>query len=65
MRPFRARGFRPVAKYIWDNHRDEILASPHLVYTWQYDYRWVAMELRKEGLLRPAKESPKGVWELA
>lgn len=52
-----------VAKYIWDNYQEEIVRSD-LVYTWQYDYRWVAMDLRKAGVLRPANVSPKGVWEL-
>ncbi len=53
-----------VAKYIWDNYSGELGRSP-LAYTWQYDYRWVASELRKQGKLLPADDCPKGVWILA
>lgn len=54
-----------VAKFIWLNYRLEIDSSPTLPYTWQYDVRWAASELRKLGTLRPAGVSPKGIWELA
>lgn len=53
-----------VAKHIWDNHLVEIQAATSLKYTWQYDMRWAATRLRKEGVLKPAESCDKGVWEL-
>lgn len=45
-----------------------------MFYTWNYDIRWAATELRKEGRMKPAyskenpgelvDESPKGIWEI-
>ena len=42
--------------------------------TWNYDIRWAATELRKNGRMKPAHskenpeelvdESPKGIWEI-
>ena len=40
------------------------IQSDDLFYTWQYDFRWAATELRKEGIIRSADLSPKGIWEL-
>lgn len=37
-----------VAKYIWDNHESDLQGSD-LLYTWQYDMRWAAFELKREG----------------
>ncbi len=53
-----------IAKYIWDNHKNELEASP-LLYTWQYDMRWAATRLRQEKVLKSAESSDKGIWELA
>lgn len=53
-----------VAKYIWDNYKHELERSENLLYTWQYDLRWAATELRRRGILKPADQSPRGVWEL-
>ena len=53
-----------VAEDIWKSHEDELRASGRLFYTWQYDMRWAALELRKADRLRPAAESPSGTWEL-
>ena len=54
-----------VAKFIWDNHSPELLQAPNLIYSWQYDMRWVAMELRKTGVLAKPNAEAKGIWELA
>ncbi|NGM44687.1 hypothetical protein G5B31_03975 [Rhodobacter sp. SGA-6-6] len=35
-----------VAKYIWANFRKELEGSGDLFYTWQYDMRWAAQNLR-------------------
>ena len=53
-----------VCKYVWQNYENELRRSGDLFYTWQYDIRWVANQLRKEGIMRAAKLSPKGIWEL-
>jgi hypothetical protein len=53
-----------VAKYIWQHHEEELRASGDLFYTWQYDMRWGATLLRKEGTMKPAALSSKGWWEL-
>ena len=54
-----------VAKYIWDNYEAELRASGRIFYTWQYDARWAADKLRRRGIMKAAKESPRGIWELA
>ncbi|TQR41155.1 hypothetical protein [Paenibacillus popilliae] len=54
-----------VSKYIWENYEDKLRSSGNLFYTWQYDYRWQATELRKQGILKDSTISPSGVWELA
>lgn len=53
-----------VAKHIWKHHEADLAASGDLLYTWQYDMRWAATILRNQGLMKPAKQSPSGVWEL-
>ncbi|OQS39964.1 hypothetical protein [Chromobacterium haemolyticum] len=53
-----------VAKYIWEKHGEQLKASGDLFFTWQYDMRWAATELRKQGCIKAADSSPKGVWEL-
>jgi hypothetical protein len=53
-----------MCKYVWENHEEELKDSGDLFYTWQYDIRWAATTLREEGILLPADESPRGIWEL-
>lgn len=53
-----------VCKYVWENYENELRRSGDLFFTWQYDIRWAAHRLRKEGIMRAADLSPKGVWEL-
>lgn len=53
-----------VAKAIWTAHEDELSKSGDLFYTWQYDMRWAALKLRKEGKLAAADETAKGLWAL-
>jgi hypothetical protein len=53
-----------VAKHIWKNHERELLKSGDVFYTWQYDMRWAANVLRRNGTMKPAEASPNGVWEL-
>lgn len=54
-----------VAKHIWDKHEAELRASGDLFYTWQYDVRWAADQLREEGKLQPKPRGDKGPWRLA
>jgi hypothetical protein len=54
-----------VCKHIWLHHREDLEAAGDLFYTWQYDVRWAAHTLRREGKLLPVDTSPKGVWQLA
>ena len=54
-----------LCKYVWKNYGDDLQASGDLFYTWQYDMRWAATELRKSGKIKSADLSPKGIWELS
>jgi hypothetical protein len=53
-----------VSRRIWTSHEHEIRSDGDLLYTWQYDVRWAAHDLRRQGLLKPVKESPRNTWEL-
>lgn len=53
-----------VCKYIWNNYQNELKNSGDLFYTWQYDIRWAATELRKSKRMKAAEQSPKGIWEI-
>ncbi|MGB3028369.1 hypothetical protein [Paradevosia shaoguanensis] len=51
-----------VAKDIWHAHEAEIHAFGDGFYTWQYDMRWAAQDLRAEGKL---VISPNRKWALS
>jgi hypothetical protein len=54
-----------VCRHIWQNHEDDLWDSGDLFYTWQYDVRWAATDLRSRGVLkRIDEERARGVWEL-
>ena len=53
-----------VCKYVWDNYENQLRRSGDLFFTWQYDIRWAATQLRKEGIMRAVSSSSKGIWEL-
>lgn len=53
-----------ISKHIVANYSKNLERHNTLVYTWQYDLRWAANYLRKEGLLKSAKESKKDKWEI-
>lgn len=53
-----------ICKYVWIHHEVDLKKSGNLFYTWQYDIRWAATELRKVDKLLPADQSPRGVWIL-
>jgi hypothetical protein len=52
-----------VSRAVWERHEVDLQASGDLFFTWQYDLRWAAKELRDEGALKPAT-SRRGPWEL-
>jgi hypothetical protein len=52
-----------VAQYIWDHHQKD-LHGHQLFYSWQYDMRWAAAELREAGVLVAAKDDRRGKWTL-
>jgi hypothetical protein len=54
-----------ICRHVWDHHETDLRASGDLFFTWQYDIRWAATELRHGGVLKSARVSPAGVWELA
>lgn len=54
-----------VCKMFWREHEEELRSSGDLFYTWQYDIRWSATTLRKEGIMKDASLSKTGVWELS
>lgn len=56
---------KEVAKYIWENYKEELLRSGGLLYTWQYDVRWAAQNLRNSGVLKPVHGRKNLPWELA
>ncbi|WP_110851296.1 hypothetical protein [Georgenia satyanarayanai] len=52
-------GVLEVSRQVWHNHEDQLRESGDLFYTWQYDLRWAATNLRKAGRLQPS--SGRGV----
>jgi len=54
-----------VAKEIWRAHESDLRSSGDLFYTWQYDMRWAANRLRRQGIMQSVTVSPSGVWVLA
>jgi hypothetical protein len=53
-----------IREYIWQHHKDEIMSSGNLHFTWNEDIFWAATQLRAKGLLKNAKATSKNVWEL-
>lgn len=54
-----------VCKFVWKNYESNLRISGNLFFTWQYDIRWSATELRKEGKIKASEFSPSGIWELS
>ena len=53
-----------ISKKFWIKYKDNITPNNNLFYTWHYDIRWAATELRKNNIMvRPDLE--KGLWTLA
>ncbi|MGY9210632.1 hypothetical protein ACTM4X_25350, partial [Citrobacter freundii] len=48
-----------------DSYEAELRDSGDMLYTWQYDIRWAAQQLRNEGSLKPVNRRRDLPWELA
>ncbi|MFP4285775.1 MAG: hypothetical protein ACLFQG_09530, partial [Desulfovermiculus sp.] len=53
-----------VCRHVWEHYEDELRKSGDLFYTWQSDIRWAANSLRRKRLLKSARQSRPGIWEL-
>ena len=53
-----------ICKYVWEKYEKELRQSGDLFFTWQYDIRWAATQLRGRRVMRPAEASLAGIWEL-
>jgi hypothetical protein len=53
-----------VARQIWELREHDLRTSGNLFYTWQYDMRWAATQLRLESKIRAKDDSPRGTWQL-
>ncbi len=53
-----------VTKEIWSKHENDLRQAGDAFYTWQYDIRWAADELRRTGNLGLRKEGSRSVWTL-
>ena len=63
-----------IFREFWKLYASKLDPAEDMFYTWNYDIRWAATELRKNGRMKPAHskenpeelvdESPKGIWEI-
>ena len=62
-----------IFKSFWTKYEHELKNSGDLFYTWNYDIRWAATNLRKNKRMKQAKEqentfgediTSKGIWEI-
>jgi hypothetical protein len=53
-----------VCRTIWRLHEDDLRAMGDQFFTWQYDVRWAAYELRRGNEARLLKEGNVSIWEL-
>ena len=53
-----------VAKQIWRVHEADLRSSGDLFYTWQYDMRWAAQNLRKKKLAALGDTKSGSTWKL-
>ncbi len=51
-----------VAKNIWMNHETDLKAAGDHFYSWQYDMRWAAQQLRKKGKIDFRKSGKLNEW---
>jgi hypothetical protein len=53
-----------IREHIWQNHKDELMGSGNLHFTWNEDIFWAATQLRAKGVLKKASDTSKSVWAL-
>jgi len=53
-----------VAKELWRQNEADLKDSGDLFFTWQYDMRWAAQELQKDGQLAIDKNGSHSIWRL-
>lgn len=53
-----------VAKHVWANHETDLKNSDDAFYSWQYDIRWTANQLRRTGKLGLRTAGSKSIWVL-
>ena len=53
-----------IREIIWQHHKDDLINSGNLHFTWHEDIFWAATQLRAKGILKNAKATSKSVWEL-
>lgn len=54
-----------ICKHVWQSHEHDIRNEGDLIFEWQYEIRWAGDLLRRDGVIRPADGSKRGIWELA
>lgn len=54
-----------ICKHVWRTHEQDIREQGDLLFEWQYEIRWAGDILRRNGVIRPARASKRGVWELS
>jgi DNA repair exonuclease SbcCD ATPase subunit len=54
-----------ISELVWEGHEADIRAERELLHEWQYELRWAGDILRKNGTLKPASATSRGIWELA
>ena len=53
-----------ICKIVWEKHEMDLRNMGDLFYSWQYDIRWAASELKKQGRLKHEKIGHKNIWIL-
>lgn len=53
-----------VSKQVWRLHGTDMVEAGDLFYTWQYDIRWAAQQLRNTGVLEKLDGDRSGIWRL-
>ena len=54
-----------IRELIWQYHKEDLMNSGNLHFTWHEDIYWAATQLRAKGILKNAKATSKSVWALA
>lgn len=54
-----------VCKDVWESNEAELRVSGDIFFTWQYDIRWAAQQLRNDGSLQPTTRGAGSRWRLS